>query len=133
MNDPDSQFAHKLTRHLDRGAADLRSGTVYRLQQARAAAHAGVSRSPATRPELAVAGAHGGSGPSDGSAKLTPRRVLGAVLLIAALGFGAQQWRALQQVHEYEELDLHLLASDLPVDAYLDSGFQNWLRTTFDY
>jgi uncharacterized protein DUF3619 len=55
------------------------------------------------------------------------------VLLIAALGFGFQQWRAAQQVREFEELDLHLLASDLPIDAYLDRGFQNWLRTTFDY
>ena len=63
----------------------------------------------------------------------TPVRWLGAVLLIAALGFGYQQWQAVQQVHEFEELDLHLLASDLPIDAYLDGGFQNWLRTTFDY
>ena len=55
------------------------------------------------------------------------------MLLIAALGFGYQQWQALQQVREFEELDLQLLASDLPIDAYLDRGFQNWLRTTFDY
>ena len=47
--------------------------------------------------------------------------------------FGYQQWHAMQQVREFEELDLHLLASDLPIDAYLDGGFQNWLRTTFDY
>ena len=40
---------------------------------------------------------------------------------------------ALRSLREFEELDLHLLASDLPIDAYLDEGFQNWLRTTFDY
>ena len=34
MNDQESRIAHKLTAYLDRGAADLRSGTVYRLQQA---------------------------------------------------------------------------------------------------
>ena len=70
-------------------------------------------------------GAHGG--PLRHAAE---RRVrwLGAVLLVAALGFGFQQWQAVQQVREFEELDLHLLASDLPIDAYLDRGFQNWLR-----
>jgi hypothetical protein len=54
-------------------------------------------------------------------------------LLLAAVGFGYQQWHTVQQVREFEELDLHLLASDLPIDAYLDRGFQNWLRTAFDY
>ena len=49
------------------------------------------------------------------------------------LGFGYQQWHAVQQVREFEELDLHLLSSDLPIDAYLDRGFQNWLRTAFDH
>ena len=53
-------------------------------------------------------------------------------MLVAALGFGYQQWHTVQQVHEFEEIDLHLLASDLPIDAYLDRGFQNWLRTAFE-
>jgi hypothetical protein len=132
MNDQESRIAHKLTAYLDRGAADLRSGTVYRLQQARAAALAGVGRARATSPELALAGS-GGTHTDRAGLRGAPVRWLGAVLLIAALGFGFQQWRAVQQVHEFEELDLHLLASDLPIDAYLDGGFQNWLRTTFDY
>jgi len=130
MNDAESQFARKLASHLDRGAAGMRSGTLYRLQQARAAALAGVGRVRTTGTELAAAG--GGFGDRSGLRR-TPVRLLGAVLLIAALGFGFQQWRAVQQVREFEELDLHLLASDLPIDAYLDRGFQNWLRTTFDY
>ena len=60
-------------------------------------------------------------------------RWLGAALLIAAIGFGYQQWHSAQQVREFEDLDLHLLASDLPIDAYLDRGFQNWLRASFEY
>ena len=132
MKDAESQLARTLTGYLDRGVADLRSGTLYRLQQARAAALAGVDRVHATGAELATAGT--GRGTSDRSGRRsTPVRLLGAVLLIAALGFGFQQWRAVQQVREFEELDLHLLASDLPIDAYLDRGFQNWLRNTFDY
>ena len=132
MTDQESQFAKKLTAHLDRGAASLRSGTLYRLQQARAAALAGVNRAHATGPELVTAAAGGGSGERPGL-RGTPVRWLGAALLVAALGFGFQQWHSAQQVREFEELDLHLLASDLPIDAYLDRGFQNWLRNTFDY
>jgi len=131
MNDQESRIAHKLTEYLDRGAADLRSGTVYRLQQARAAALAGVNHARTAGTELAMAGAGGASIRS--GTRGTPARWLAAVMLIAALGFGYQQWQAVQQVREFEELDLHLLASDLPIDAYLDGGFQNWLRTTFDY
>jgi hypothetical protein len=80
---------------------------------------------------LATAGAGGISGSRPGLR--SPLRWLGLALLLAAAGFGYQQWHAMQQVQEFEDVDLHLLASDLPIDAYLDRGFQNWLRTTFEH
>jgi uncharacterized protein DUF3619 len=132
MTDEESRFARKVAGCLDLGAADLRSGTLYRLQQARARALAGAERVPARAAGMVLAGAGGGAQRRVGS-RLTPTRWLGAVLLLAALGFGYQQWHAMQEVREFEELDLHLLASDLPIDAYLDRGFQNWLRTAFEY
>jgi len=131
MTDRESEFARKITRHLDRGAADLRSGTVYRLQQARASALAGVAAARATGEEMATAAA-GGSPTRPSGPWSSPVRWLGIALLIAGVGFGYQQWRAVQQVREFEEIDLHLLASDLPIDAYLDRGFQNWLRTALE-
>jgi Protein of unknown function (DUF3619). len=132
MNDREADFARKLTRHLDQGVTELRSGTLYRLQQARAAAMAGVASVRTTGMELATAGAGSAtSGPRSGFRSGSLRWV-GLALLAAALGFGYQQWHAMQQVQEFEELDLHLLASDLPIDAYLDRGFQNWLRTAFE-
>jgi hypothetical protein len=125
MTDRESEFARKLTRYLDRGVADMRSGTLYRLQQARAAAMtAAASRVPDV--ELATAGLAGVTG-SRFSLRSAPARWAGVALLVAAVGFGYQQ------VREFEDLDLHLLASDLPIDAYLDRGFQNWLRTAFDH
>jgi hypothetical protein len=33
---------------------------------------------------------------------------------------------------ELEETDAAILSSDLPIDAYLDRGFQNWLTRTSD-
>jgi hypothetical protein len=124
MNDRESEFGRKIARYLDQGVADLRPGTVYRLQQARGAALAAASSARATEPELAMAGGPGGRTSLRGA----PVRMLGLALLIAAAGFGYQQWHSMAQVREFEELDLHLLASDLPIDAYLDRGFQNWLR-----
>ena len=47
--------------------------------------------------------------------------------MIAAAGFGFQQWQVYQQTREIEELDAQILTSDLPIDAYLDRGFQTWL------
>ncbi len=131
MNDEQDQFARKVAGQLDRGAAALRPGTLYRLQQARGRALAGVARSGVAASELVAAGA--GSGPRGSYRTTGPVRWLGIALLLGMLGFGYQQWQAMQQVQEFEELDLHLLASDLPIDAYLDRGFQNWLRNTFDY
>lgn len=108
----------------------MRPGTLYRLQQARAAAMAGVAASPAMAGQLAAAGVHGAPGGRP-DYRTGPVRWLAVALVVAGLAFGYQQWHAVQQVREFEEIDLHLLASDLPIDAYLDRGFQNWLRSTF--
>jgi hypothetical protein len=129
MTDPESELARKVTRHLDRGVADLSAGTLYRLQQARAAALAAIPERVPER-ELAAAGVAAGYGRI--ARRPSAVRWLGLALLVAAAGFGYQQWHTVQQVHEFEDIDMHLLASDLPIDAYLDRGFQNWLHTAFE-
>ena len=130
MTDRDAEFAGKLTRHLDRGAARLKPGTAYRLQQARARALAGLAAQPVANGSLVTAGAgdrHPGGGHFGwGSAG----RWLALAVLLGGIGFGWQQWHVVQQVREYAEIDTQLLASDLPIDAYLDRGFQNWLKTS---
>jgi len=128
----EQDLAKKITAHLDRGAADLRAGTVYRLQQARAAALARLdpSHAPAYAPALATAGA-GRAGRSLRTS--SPVRWLGVALIAAALAFGWQQWRALQQVQDLQDLDAQILSSDLPLDAYLDRGFVNWLKTDSEH
>ncbi len=37
-------------------------------------------------------------------------------------------WQQNQRVAEVEEIDALLLTDELPIDAYLDRGFQNWLK-----
>ena len=124
MTANDKEIAGKITVYLDAGTKELRSGTVYRLQQARAAALARL-QDPKRAPEMALAGAGGTLG---GSRPFYAQvRIWIGVALIAAAGFGWQQWQVYQSINEAEEIDAQLLSSDLPIDAYLDRGFQTWL------
>jgi len=134
MSGTDEEFARKLTTYLDKSTAELKAGTAYRLQLARQAALARLAE-PQRAPELnlAAAGAGGGSGTFGRPTRVWSRsRLWIGILLIAAAGFGYQQWHAYQQLWDAEETDAALLSSDLPFDAYLDRGFQNWLKRTSD-
>ena len=131
MTTHDDKFAKKLTAYLDRGTADLKAGTAYRLQKARAAAIARLAETatggvPQSRLAHALAGT-GGSGNSSGRSLWTNARLWLGIAIIVAAGFGYQQWQVYQQTSEIEELDVQILTSDLPIDAYLDQGFRNWL------
>ncbi len=78
---------------------------------------------------MARAHAYGGAGRagSPGSGVRKSAWLWFGVVLIAAGAFGYQQWQVYQQTREIEELDVQILSSDLPIDAYLDRGFQTWL------
>ena len=126
MTANDKEIAGKITAYLDAGTKELKSGTAYRLQQARAAALARL-QDPMRSPEAALAGAGGTLG---GSRPFYAQvRFWIGVALIAAAGFGWQQWQVYQAINEAEEIDAMLLSSELPIDAYLDRGFQAWLKT----
>ena len=43
-------------------------------------------------------------------------------------GAAYQQGQSAQQIRELEETDAAILSSHLPIDAYRDRGFNNWLR-----
>lgn len=131
MITPDDNFAKKLTGYLDHGTAGLKAGTAYRLQQARAGAIARLAQSQSGRvADGRLAHALAGAGPSaspGGRGLWTSARLWVGIAIIAAAGFGYQQWQVYNQTNEIEELDAQILSSDLPIDAYLDQGFRNWL------
>jgi hypothetical protein len=131
MTTEDRDFAKKIATYLNRGTADLKAGTAYRLQLARAQALARLADPRrATQPELALAGAGRGTiGPR--GFRASTRYWLGILVVLVAL-FGFQQWQAYQQLRDIEETDAAILSSDLPIDAYLDRGFQNWLKRVSD-
>ena len=49
------------------------------------------------------------------------------LMLIACAG-AIYTWQQNRLAAEIEEVDALLLTDDLPIDAYLDRGFQNWLK-----
>ncbi len=133
MTTQDDEIAKKITTYLDHGTAELKAGTAYRLQQARSAALAKLAapaRGAVRASAHALAGTGTGSG--DGSRPFYAQlRFWFGVALIAAAGYGYQQWQAYQEAKEFADLDSQILSSDLPIDAYLDRGFQNWIKTGF--
>ena len=133
MNTRESEIAKKIATYLDTGTAQLKAGTAYRLQLARAAALARLGETvnvPGLQMAHALASSGGDSGRRPGATRL--RLWLGVAVFVAVAALGWQQWRAVQQVREFEELDAQILSSDLPIDAYLDRGFQNWLKASFE-
>jgi hypothetical protein len=55
-------------------------------------------------------------------------RIVLPLLILLALVFGGYSWQQSRHKAQLEEIDVQLLTDDLPIDAYLDRGFQNWLK-----
>jgi len=122
------KFANKIRQALNEGArVDTRIAERLRAARERAIAH----RKPEREPALAWArstasGVIGGFG---GVGGFSLRLVLPTVLLIVGL-VAIYSWQREQSAADIEELDAHLLTDDLPIDAYLDRGFEAWLKKT---
>jgi len=125
MTTDEKKFSSNIKDLLDRSAAGLDARVSGRLATARATA---LGRLGAPQPEAALAGAGNRSMPGSRPIVTQAKFWIGIALLASAV-FGWQQWQAFQQVEEAEEIDAQLLSSDLPIDAYLDQGFQVWLKT----
>lgn len=119
----DLQLPYRLRNQLDLGAAALDPDIARRLHAARekALSHVAVGSS-----RLGLAGF--GHLSLDW---LWPALRSAAVVLALALGAGATAyWDSVQQAAETEEVDTALLADELPINAYLDRGFDTWLKRT---
>ena len=126
MNEPhfdESRFGNRVRRLLNQGL-ELDPARRERLRAAReqALAHQRAEPAPALRWADNVLGGFGGwRGFS------TRLAVLVAVLVLAVSGI--YTWQEKRRVAELVEIDSELLTDDLPIDAYLDRGFQNWLKS----
>src|ERR1700688_3869441 len=118
--------AKKITAYRDKGTAQLKAGTAYKLQLARQAALDAAGepqRSSGTALADGGSGSLGGGRPLLGDARLW----IGILLIVGGVLF-FRNWQIAQQTRDIEETDAALLTSELPIEAYLDRGFQNWLK-----
>jgi len=115
------EFALRLCLHLDLAAADLAPATAQRLRIARENALAHAAGAP-----LRIGLAGGGFASVD---ELVPAlRAIAAVAALALAAGGFSYWKSLEQASEFAEVDTALLADELPINAYLDQGFPQWLK-----
>jgi hypothetical protein len=111
----EEDFAENIARKLDEGLDRLSSGTLYRLRLAR---------------DAALSRAHlGESEPTlTGPARLLNRRVLVPLFaLILALSVMVVWQQQPSPQPDYAEIDAQVLSDELPVTAYLDTGFEVWM------
>lgn len=119
----------RIARYLDDSLDALDPAIVRRLEAARSRALTALpDREHA--PEVAWAGTGtGGSGRSSSSWAGAFRVLLPATALLVAM-VGAYVWQEISATPE--EAEMELLADELPIDAYLDKGFQQWISASLD-
>lgn len=121
MNEP--QFGNKIRQVLNQGT-QLDDKTLARLRQARDKA---LRRQLVARPVPGLAWADGLVGHFGGYTGFSLRVVLPMAVLVGGL-LAINSWQHNLRVAEVEEIDALLLSDDLPLDAYLDKGFEAWLK-----
>lgn len=121
MNEP--QFGNKVRKILNEGSR-LDEKTLGRLQKARELA---LKQQRVEQPATGLAWVGGVLGNLGGFAGVSFRLVLPAVVLVGGL-LAINGWQQNLRVAEVEEIDALLLTDDLPLDAYLDKGFEAWLK-----
>jgi hypothetical protein len=119
----EQQIAYRIKQCLNRGL-ELDAGKLVRLKAAREQALVR-QRVESRIPVLAWAGNI--IGKSGGPSALVPRVLLPMAVLILGL-IAINHWRDSQLAAEIEEIDAAVLTGDLPLDAYLDKGFDAWLK-----
>jgi len=126
MNQPEQQLARKIVRHLDAGLSRLDADTAAKLLAARKVALARYQEQRAPAGIWVRAG--------NAAARLTERPahglryVIGAAALTLAL-VGLTYWHSgRSQAPEVAEIDAGILTDELPINAYLDKGFDSWLK-----
>jgi Protein of unknown function (DUF3619) len=118
------QFGNKVRLILNQGLR-LDASASERLRAARMQALARQRAEPAT----ALAWADNVIGNFGGWSGVALRVLLPFAILVAGVS-GVYTWQQNQRADELAEIDARLLTDDLPIDAYLDRGFQNWLKKT---
>jgi hypothetical protein len=129
----EEQFGRRVAWHLDRGLDQLDHGTLNALAAARQAALQNqMAYQRSAEPAVAAAG-HASMASGHPRTRIRWWVPASAVALAVAVLMYVQtmnQHAMFAPNHELGAVDAGLLADDLPIDAYLDKGFDAWLEDT---
>ena len=126
MNQPDHELAQKVASFLNEGARNLDPATEARLLAARKVA--------LSRYQGAVEPAWTRAWATQAIGRMTENRLPALQMLIAGAALvtatiGVVYWQNYNaQANELAEVDAGLLTDELPINAYLDKGFDSWLK-----
>ena len=125
MNRPDHEVAAKVVEQLDRSVERLDAGTRERLTAARQVAMSRYRERP--EPAWGLAWAMNAIGQRGGQRAHGSRYLVAiAGLVLVLIGFG--YWQTMTPGNDISEIDVGLLTDELPINAYLDKGFDSWLK-----
>ena len=116
------QFGGRVRQVLNTGTR-LDAGVAERLRASREQAL--LAKKPERRAALAWAGGPGDAWPGLGEWSV---RLIAPMLVLVFGLLAIYGWQQDHQVAELVEIDARLLTDDLPIDAYLDKGFEAWLN-----
>lgn len=125
MNQPEHELARQVVRHLNYGVDNLDPAVRDRLAAARRTALAHYRAQPTAVFGLAWAGRLAG--------RLSDHHVFNARVLVVAAALlvataGVAYWQGRGPASELADIDFNLLTDELPINAYLDKGFDSWLK-----
>jgi len=124
------QFGGRVRQALNQGTR-LEARITERLRLAREQALERQRLAPLGQVEPALdwesVSAEGTLGRFSGIGGFSLRWLLPAILMIGGV-IGVYAWQQQMRAADIEELDAQLLTDDLPIDAYLDRGFEAWLK-----
>ena len=125
MNRPDDEVAAQfIVKQLDGGLEKLAPATRERLAAARRAALSRYQERPA--PVFGIAWAFNAVSGRNAHRPHAGRYLVAAAALVLGLATFAY-WQATAP-NDFSEVDVSLLTDDLPINAYLDKGFDSWLK-----
>jgi len=125
MNQPEHELAKKLVQHLDYGVDRLEPRVRERLLTARKAALSSYRAQP--EPVLGLAWAGQAAARIMEPNFYDARNLIAITALVLAL-VGVAWWQGNAPVNDIADIDTSLLTDELPVNAYLDKGFDSWLK-----
>ena len=116
-------FSNKIRKLLNEGL----TLKVDQVEQLRAARERALSSQRTAQPALAMALSDRLTAVLGGGPGFVSQIAVTVLFLVFGLA-GIVYWNSAQQAANIEEIDAALLTSDLPIDAYLDKGFDAWLK-----